>query len=39
MAFKVLYVEDNPLNMFLIREMLTLTEYELVEAVNGKHWL
>jgi len=36
MAFKVLYVEDNPLNMFLIREMLSLTEYELIEAVNGQ---
>ncbi len=36
MAFKVLYVEDNPLNTFLIREMLTITDYELLEAVNGK---
>ncbi|HEX2622661.1 MAG TPA: response regulator [Phototrophicaceae bacterium] len=32
---KILYVEDNPQNMRLIRKMLN-TEYEMIEACNGE---
>lgn len=36
---KILYIEDNPQNMRLIRKMLTTAGYEMVEAVDGKSGL
>lgn len=35
MDFKILYVEDNPINMLLIRKMLNVTDYQLIEAMDG----
>jgi CheY-like chemotaxis protein len=35
MKKKVLYIEDNPGNIRLVRKMLKLLEYEVVEAANG----
>ena len=35
MAFKILYVEDNPDNMHLIERVLTARGYEVYGAVNG----
>jgi CheY-like chemotaxis protein len=35
MPFKVLYVEDNANNMQLVRKMLKMTDYVLIEAVDG----
>jgi two-component system cell cycle response regulator DivK len=35
MAFKILYVEDNPDNMQLIQKVLTARGYEVYGAVNG----
>lgn len=32
---KVLYIEDNPQNMRLVRKMLKIGGYNLVEAVDG----
>ena len=33
--FKILYVEDNPQNMRLVRKILTAAGYEVIEATNG----
>jgi CheY-like chemotaxis protein len=33
---KVLVADDNPVTRELIREILDATDYELIEAVNGK---
>ncbi len=33
---KILYVEDNPHNMRLVRKMLTMGGYDVVEARTGK---
>ncbi len=35
MKLKVLYIEDNPINMLLVRKMLRFTDHELIEAENG----
>jgi CheY-like chemotaxis protein len=35
MTKKILYVEDNPQNMRLVRKILTNAGYDVVEAVNG----
>ena len=35
MSLKVLYVEDNPQNMRLVRKILTNAGYKVIEAVNG----
>lgn len=35
MSTKILYVEDNPQNMRLVRKILTNAGYEVLEAVNG----
>lgn len=32
---KIMVVEDNPMNMILTREMLTVNGYEVIEAGNG----
>lgn len=32
---KILYVEDNPQNMRLVRKMLRVGGYEMVEAMDG----
>ena len=34
-GIKVLIVEDNALNMTLLRDILTLNAYEIIEAVTG----
>lgn len=33
---KILYIEDNPHNMRLVRKMLKMGGYQVVEAINGK---
>jgi len=35
MATKILYIEDNPLNMRLIRKLLKSFGYDMVEAIDG----
>lgn len=35
MSIRILYVEDNPQNMRLVRKMLKLGGYEMIEAVDG----
>lgn len=35
MAFKILYIEDNPDNMQLIQRVLTARGYEVYGAANG----
>lgn len=35
MLGKILYVEDNPQNMRLVRKMLLIGGYEMIEAVDG----
>ncbi len=35
MPHKILYIEDNPNNMQLVRKMLKVTDYQLYEAVDG----
>jgi two-component system cell cycle response regulator DivK len=37
MALKVLYVEDNPLNLRLVRRMLLPDGYVLIDAPNAAH--
>lgn len=32
---KILVVEDNPINMILIKEILTANGFEVIEAYNG----
>ncbi len=36
---KILVVEDNAMNKILVREILTLNGYEVIEAGNGKEAL
>jgi len=36
---KILYIEDNPHNMRLVRKMLKMGGYQVSEAVNGKEGL
>lgn len=36
MAHKILYIEDNPQNMRLVRKMLGVGGYEIIEASNGE---
>jgi two-component system, cell cycle response regulator DivK len=36
MVHRILYVEDNPQNMRLVRKMLTMGGYEMIEASNGE---
>lgn len=35
MNYKILYVEDNPLNLKLVRKILNAAGYEMIEAVDG----
>lgn len=35
MAHRILYVEDNPQNMRLVRKMLTVGGYDMLEATDG----
>ena len=35
MPSKILYVEDNPQNMRLVRKILTAAGYQVIEAVDG----
>jgi two-component system, cell cycle response regulator DivK len=35
MAVRILYVEDNPQNMRLVRKFLAMAGYEMLEAING----
>lgn len=35
MNAKILYVEDNPLNMRLVRKILKSIHYDMVEAIDG----
>jgi len=35
MTVSILYVEDNPQNMRLVRKMLRIGGYDMIEAVNG----
>jgi two-component system cell cycle response regulator DivK len=35
MASKILYVEDNPQNMRLVRKILTAAGYDVLEATEG----
>jgi two-component system, cell cycle response regulator DivK len=32
---RILYIEDNPHNMRLVRKMLAMRDHEILEAVNG----
>lgn len=36
MAHKILYIEDNPQNMRLVRKMLGVGGYEIFEALTGE---
>lgn len=36
MASTILYIEDNPLNMRLVRKMLSSMGYNMIEAIDGK---
>lgn len=33
---KILYIEDNPQNMRLVRKMLTVGGYDMLEALDGQ---
>jgi CheY-like chemotaxis protein len=35
MAHRILYIEDNPQNMRLVRKMLTVGGYDMLEANDG----
>jgi two-component system cell cycle response regulator DivK len=35
MTETILYIEDNPMNMRLVRKMLKMGGYDMIEAVNG----
>ncbi|MEQ8675526.1 MAG: response regulator [Aggregatilineales bacterium] len=35
MAGKILYIEDNPQNMRLVRKMLRVGGYDMIEATDG----
>ncbi len=39
MAARILYIEDNPMNMRLVRKILVDLGYEMLEAVNGQDGL
>jgi len=36
MSARILYVEDNPQNMRLVRKMLRIDSYEMLEATDGE---
>ncbi|MCU0497028.1 MAG: response regulator [Anaerolineae bacterium] len=36
MPYKILYIEDNPQNMRLVRKMLSVGGYEMIEATSGE---
>jgi CheY-like chemotaxis protein len=36
MPVKVLYIEDNPQNMRLVRKMLNTIGYDMIEALDGQ---
>ena len=36
MCHRILYIEDNPQNMRLVRKMLGIGGYEILEALNGE---
>lgn len=36
MTDKILYIEDNPLNLRLVRKYLKVLGYEMAEAVDGR---
>lgn len=36
---KILYIEDNPQNMRLVRKMLRVGGYDMLEALNGRKGL
>lgn len=35
MAHRILYIEDNPQNMRLVRKMLKVGGYDMLEAIDG----
>lgn len=35
MGAKILYIEDNPLNMRLVRKILTGAGFQMIEAIDG----
>lgn len=35
MSAKILYIEDNPQNMRLVRKLLVASGYQVIEAVDG----
>jgi two-component system cell cycle response regulator DivK len=35
MPIRILYVEDNPQNMRLVRKFLAMAGYDMIEAMNG----
>jgi two-component system cell cycle response regulator DivK len=35
MTIRILYIEDNPQNMRLVRKMLRIGGFDMIEAVNG----
>lgn len=39
MPFTILYVEDNPQNMRLVRKMLSAAGYDMLEAMDGSSGL
>jgi two-component system cell cycle response regulator DivK len=39
MPSKILYIEDNPLNMRLVRKFLVDMGYEMIEAMDGQSGL
>lgn len=39
MQAKILYIEDNPQNMRLVRKMLSVSGYQMLEAPDGKSGL
>lgn len=36
MRGKVLYIEDSPVNIYIIKRMLKTMDYEIIEAFNGE---
>lgn len=36
MTAQILYIEDNPLNMRLVRKLLNSMGYEMIEAMDGQ---
>lgn len=39
MKYTILYVEDNPLNMRLVRKLLNSFGYNMIEAIDGQSGL